>query len=65
MAIPFEDWLRDQPPPISSYEQAALEREGYRVEQHREVVLGTLDDGRLAALPVDQVELEYVGHLPL
>jgi hypothetical protein len=63
--IPFEDWLRDQPPPISPYEQAILEREGYRVEQHREVVLGTLDDGRLAAVPVDEVQVEYVGHIPL
>jgi len=61
----FEDWLRDQPPPISSYEQAALEREGYRVEQRREIVLGTLDDGRLAAVPVDEVQVEYVGHLSL
>lgn len=63
--LSLEDWLRDQPPPISQYDQAVLEREGYRVEQHREVLLGTLDDGRLAAVPVDQVAVEYVGHLPL
>lgn len=63
--LSLEEWLQDQPPAISQYDQAVLEREGYRVEQHREVLLGTLDDGRLAAVPVDQVAVEYVGHLPL
>jgi hypothetical protein len=63
--IPFEEWLQELPPPISAHDEAVLEREGYRVEQRRDVVLGTLDDGRLAAVPIDEVEVKYVGHIPL
>ncbi|ODU00567.1 MAG: hypothetical protein ABS79_03100 [Planctomycetes bacterium SCN 63-9] len=65
LEVSFEDWVRAQPPAISSYDQALLECEGYQVEQRREVLFGSLEDGRLAAVPVDEVELKYVGHVPL
>lgn len=60
-----ERWLNDQPPPVSEYQQARWERQGYQLEQQRRLVSVPLADGRRAAIPVDQVRVRFVGHDPL
>jgi hypothetical protein len=58
-------WLLQQPPPISDHERAIWERQGYQLDQRRRVVSVPLGDGRQAAVPVDQVQVRYVGQVPL
>jgi hypothetical protein len=58
-------WLLQQPPPISDHERAIWQRQGYQLDQRRRVVSVPLGDGRRAAVPVDQVQVRYVGHVPL
>jgi hypothetical protein len=58
-------WLLQQPPPISDHERAIWQRQGYQLDQSRRVVSVPLGDGRRAAVPVDQVQVRYVGHVPL
>ncbi len=43
----------------------SLERSGYRVRQHRELMPIEMPDGRRLVVPVEQVEVEYVGQPPL
>jgi hypothetical protein len=57
-----EDWVRDQPPPLSEHRQALLERQGFQVDQQRRLVTTTLSDGRLVTIPVDQVVFQYTGN---
>lgn len=57
-------WLREQPPSVSQYDRAQWERKGYEVEEHRRLVSVVLDDGRRVSIPVDEVELKYVGQQP-
>lgn len=40
----------------------ALRAAGYRVRQSRNLVPVRMEDGRQAILPVDQVDIHYVGH---
>jgi hypothetical protein len=54
-------WIANQPPPVSEHTRAILQRQGYRVDQDRSIIATTLDDGRQIAVPVDQVQLRYVG----
>jgi anti-sigma factor RsiW len=42
-----------------------LASQGYKVEQRRMLVDVPLEDGRLVAVPVDQVSFEYVGNQAL
>jgi hypothetical protein len=58
-------WLLQQPPPISDHQRAIWERQGYQLDQRRRVVSVPLGDGRRAAVPVDQVQVRYVGQVPL
>jgi hypothetical protein len=58
-------WLLEQPPAVSEHQRAVWERQGYRLEERRRLVPVSLGDGRLAAVPVDQVNVRYVGHDPL
>jgi hypothetical protein len=58
-------WLLEQPPAVSEHQRAVWERQGYRLEERRKLVPVSLGDGRLAAVPVDQVNVRYVGHDPL
>ncbi|APW61975.1 hypothetical protein [Paludisphaera borealis] len=58
-------WLMNQPMPVSDRERAALERQGYALDQERELVAMPLADGRQVVVPVDQVRLRYVGSEPL
>jgi len=60
-----ERWLLDQPSAVSEWQQVLWERQGYQLEQHRDLIPVTLADGRRAAVPVDQVQVRYVGHDPL
>jgi hypothetical protein len=60
-----ERWLMEQPPPISGHGLAIWQRQGYQLDQHRRVLAVPLGDGRQAAVPIDQVQLRYVGHTPL
>ena len=59
-----ERWLRARPRAIPDYVRAQWERRGYQVEQHRELLSVDLEDGRRLAVPVDQVEFQYVGSRP-
>ena len=38
-----------------------LERRGYRVDSRHRVIPVSLPDGRRAMLPVDQLQVSYVG----
>jgi hypothetical protein len=58
-------WLSEQPPPISEHNQAVWQSRGYQVDQRRQVLSFQLGDGRQAAVPVDHVQLRYVGQEPL
>jgi hypothetical protein len=60
-----ERWLLEQPPPFSGYGLAVWQRQGYQLDQRRRVVSVPLGDGRQAAVPIDHVQLRYVGHTPL
>ena len=57
-----ENWLMQQPPVLSDYDRQKLERLGYRVDQRRRLWPIRLDDGRHLVLPVDQVDVHYVGY---
>lgn len=56
-----EQWLKSLPGAISPEARRALERNGYQVRQHRQLVPLPLEDGRRLVVPVDQVELRFVG----
>jgi hypothetical protein len=58
-------WLRSQPPSVPEYLRASWERQGYQVAERRKVVSVELGDGRHVAIPVDEVEVDYVGQKPL
>jgi hypothetical protein len=57
-----EEWVREQPPPLSEHGQALLQRQGFQVDQQRRLVTTTLADGRLVTIPVDQVVFQYTGN---
>jgi hypothetical protein len=60
-----EDWLAQQPRPVSEHGQAVLARQGYQVEQQRRFFMTVLADGRRVAIPVDHVRIHYTGNEPL
>ncbi len=60
-----EQWLRNQPPPVTEYGQVALQRQGYQVDQRRQFITTTLADGRRVTVPIDQVQIRYTGNNPL
>ena len=55
-------WLRSLPPAIPDDVMQALSRTGHQIEQHRELVPVPLKDGRQLVVPVDQVDVHYVGN---
>jgi hypothetical protein len=59
------EWLMNQPMPVSDDERAELERQGYALDQERRLVAMPLADGRQVVVPVDQVQLRYVGAVSL
>jgi hypothetical protein len=57
-------WLRSLPPAMPNDIVQALGKSGHQVEQHRELVPVPLQDGRQLIVPVDQVDVHYVGNGP-
>ena len=55
----------DDEPTLRSVIRRSLQREGYELDQRRQMIAVTLDDGRQVAVPVDQVQCRYVGNRPL
>ncbi len=54
-------WLRSLPPVMPDDVMQAFNRTGHQIEQHRELVPVPLKDGRRLVVPVDQVDIHYVG----
>jgi hypothetical protein len=55
-------WLRQVSQPLSDYSKQQFERNGYRVREERRLVSVELADGRQVTLPINVVDLQYVGH---
>jgi hypothetical protein len=58
-------WLLEQPPPVSEHDRVIWQRQGYELEQQRRLLSVPLADGRRATVPVDHVQVRYVGQVPL
>jgi len=58
-------WLLEQPPPVSEHDRVIWQRQGYELEQKRKLLSVPLADGRRATVPVDHVQVRYVGQIPL
>lgn len=56
-----ERWLESRPSAVPDYVRAQWERGGYQVAERRQLLSLNLNDGRHLAIPVEDVELEYVG----
>ena len=57
-----QQWLGSMPPAMPDDVRQAFSRSGHQVEQHRELVPVPLQDGRRLVVPVDQVDVHYVGN---
>lgn len=57
-----EQWVRSVPAAIPDNVMQALHRTGHQVEQQRELVPVPLQDGRRLVMPVDRVNVHYVGN---
>jgi len=57
-----EAWLQSLPPALPPDVIRALERTGYQFRQHRALVPLEMKDGRQLVVPIDQVEVHYVGN---
>jgi len=55
------DWLQSVPPAVPDDVLEALNRTGHEVQQRRELVPMKMKDGRRLVVPVDQVDVHYVG----
>ncbi len=56
-----EDWLAGVPAAMPADVLRALERTGHKVHQRRELLPLRMKDGRRLVVPVDQVDVHYVG----
>ena len=56
-----EEWLRQQPPPVSEHGRIVLQRLGYQVDQRRRLITTVMPDGRRVTVPIDQVSIRYTG----
>jgi len=56
-----EAWLRSIPKPVSPELLQALRQSGHAVQQRRELLPVPMNDGRRLVVPVDQVDIHYVG----
>ncbi len=54
-------WLQSLPTAVPDNVLQAFNRTGHEIEQHRELVPVPLNDGRQLVMPVDQVDVHYVG----
>jgi hypothetical protein len=57
-------WLRNLPPAIPDDVMQALTRTGHQVQQRRELVPVPMQDGRQLVMPVDHVDVNYLGDGP-
>jgi len=57
-----EDWLKSLPTPMSPELLEQLQQAGLRVEQRRKLLPWRMKDGRRLVVPVDEVDLHYVGN---
>lgn len=57
-----EQWLRSLPSPVPDSVLWALHRGGYEVQTQQELIPMPLKDGRRLIVPVDHVEVHYVGN---
>jgi hypothetical protein len=57
-----EQWLKSLPSPMPENVVQALRRNGYEVQTQQELMPMPLKDGRRLVVPVDQVEVHYVGN---
>ena len=60
-----EEWLRQQPPPVSQHGQVVFQRHGYQVDQRRRLITAVTTDGRRVTVPIDQVLIRYTGNQSL
>ncbi len=56
-----EKWLQDLPPAMPDDVLQALKRTGHQIEQNRRLVPLKMKDGNRLFVPVDQVDVYYVG----
>ncbi len=56
-----ERWVYAPSGPLTEHLQALLEQQGYQVDRRRRFVPARLRDGRRVAVPVDQVQVRYIG----
>ncbi|MGA2034034.1 MAG: hypothetical protein ABSG68_17455 [Thermoguttaceae bacterium] len=54
-------WLQALPDAVPDEVVEALKRTGHAVQQHRELLPLPMNDGRRLVVPVDRVEVHYVG----
>jgi len=59
-----EAWLNSFPQAMPEKVQQALRRTGHQVRQSRQLLPLRMKDGRQLVLPVDQVDVHYVGNQP-
>jgi len=57
-----QQWLRSLPSAMPDDVLQAFNRTGHQIEQRRELVPVPLNDGRQLVVPVDQVDVHYVGN---
>jgi len=57
-----ENWLQSLPGGLPPEVLEALRDAGHRVRHHRDLVPFMLDDGRRLLVPVDEVDVHYVGN---
>ena len=62
VAMPLENWTMDAGESIPSDVLESLQRLGHRVERHQEFWPYNFDDGRRFLVPVERVEVRYVGN---
>ena len=56
------DWLGNLPQALPPAMLQALQQSGRRVQQSRELLPIPLEDGRRLVVPVDQIDIHYVGN---
>ena len=54
-------WLENLPQAVPADVLRALQQAGHEVQQHRELVPLEMQDGRRLVVPVDQIQVHYVG----
>ncbi|MEE8451924.1 MAG: hypothetical protein V3R99_08415 [Thermoguttaceae bacterium] len=55
-------WLQGRPTAMPDEVLQALVQSGHQIRQHREWMPMRMDDGRQLIVPVEQIEVQYVGH---